>query len=132
MKISNRHERVVAATPERVAAIVADFDRMWPTQIAPAPRAKGRGLYDTGLMVWEEFNRRDAIRAFRVISPAGFQVEHWFELEQVDGGTLLGHTLEGLALGDYEATWSERIEPFHNRVLEAVLDNVEAAVAAEG
>jgi hypothetical protein len=27
--------------------------------------------------------------------------------------------------------WSERIEPLHNRVLEAVLDNVEAAVAAD-
>ena len=63
--------------------------------------------------------------------PAGFQVEHWFDLEHVEGGTLLRHTLQGLALGDYEATWSERIEPFHNRVLEAVLDNVEAAVAAE-
>jgi len=132
MQISNRHERIVAATPERVAAIVADFDSLWPTQFAPAPRAKAPGVYDTGQMVWEEFNRPDAICAFRVISPSGFQVEHWFELEQVEGGTLLRHTLEGLALGNYEATWSERIEPFHNRVLEAVLDNVEAAVAATG
>jgi len=49
----------------------------------------------------------------------------------VDGGTLLRHRLEGQVLGEYEAVWSERIEPFHNRVLEAVLDKVEAAVASE-
>lgn len=131
MKISNRHERIVAATPERVAAIVADFDGIWPTQIAPAPRGQGRRRYDAGLMVWEEFNRPGAARAFRVISPAGLQGEHWFELERVDGGTLLRHRLEGQALGKYEAVWSERIEPVHNRVLEALLDNVEAAVASE-
>ena len=82
-------------------------------------------------MLWEEFNRPGATRAFRVISPEGLQVEHWFELERVDGGTLLRHTVEGQALGKYEADWSERIEPVHNRLLEAVLDNVEAAVASE-
>jgi hypothetical protein len=131
MKISNRHERIVAATPERVAAIVADFDGIWPTQIAPAPRGQGGRLYDTGLMVWEEFNRPGAARAFRVLSPEGLQGEHWFELERVDGGTLLRHMLEGQALGKYEAVWRERIEPVHNRVLEALLDNVEAAVASE-
>ena len=131
MKISNRHERIVAATPERVAAIVADFDGIWPTQIAPAPRGQGGRLYDTGLMVWEEFDRPGAARAFRVVSPEWLQVEHWFELERVDGGTLLRHRLEGQVLGEYEAVWSERIEPFHNRVLEAVLDKVEAAVASE-
>ncbi len=131
MKISNRHERIVAATPEGVAAIVADFDGIWPTQIAPAPRGQEGRLYDTGLMVWEEFDRPGAARAFRVVSPEWLQVEHWFELERVDGGTLLRHRLEGQVLGEYEAVWSERIEPFHNRVLEAVLDKVEAAVASE-
>jgi hypothetical protein len=29
-----RHERIVAAPPERIAALIADFDRVWPTQIA--------------------------------------------------------------------------------------------------
>jgi hypothetical protein len=36
MKISNRHERIVAAPPERIVALIADFDRVWPTEIAPA------------------------------------------------------------------------------------------------
>jgi hypothetical protein len=132
MKISNRHERFVAATPERVAALIADFDRIWPTRIEAAPRERARRLYEVGPMLWEEFDRPRAVRAFRVLSPEGIQAEHWFELEHVDGGTLLRHTVEGRALGRYEAVWSERIEPVHNRVLEALLDKVEAAVRSEG
>jgi hypothetical protein len=57
MKIRNRHERIVAAPPERVTALIADFDRIWPRQIAPAPRLYGHRLYDAGLMHWEEFDR---------------------------------------------------------------------------
>jgi hypothetical protein len=37
MNISTHHERVVAATPERVGAIIAGFDGIWPTHIAAAP-----------------------------------------------------------------------------------------------
>jgi hypothetical protein len=129
MKITNRHERIVAASPERVAAIIASFDGIWPTQITPAPRGQRGRVYDTGLMLWEEIDRPGAARAFRVIGPEGLQGEHWFELERVDGGTLLRYTLEGQAVGKYEALWGERIEPLHNRVLDALLDNVEAAVA---
>jgi ketosteroid isomerase-like protein len=132
MKISNRHERFVAATPERVAAVIADFDAIWPTQIAPAPRRLERCLYEAGPMLWQEVDRPGAARAFRVTRPEWLQGEHWFELECVDGGTRLRHTVKGQALGKYEAVWSERIEPTHDRVLEALLDNVEAAVAAGG
>jgi len=132
MEISNHHERFVAATPERVAAAIADFDAIWPTQIAPAPRQLKRCLYDAGPMLWEEVDRPGAARAFRVIWPQWLQGEHWFELELVDGGTRLRHIVKGQALGKYEAVWSERIEPMHERVLEALLDNVEAAVPAEG
>lgn len=131
MKIKNHHERIVAATPERIAALLADFDRIWPTQIAPAPRPRGQRLYDSGPMLWQEHGRPGAARSFRVISPAGLQVEHWFDLERVSGGTLVRHTVEGQALGQYEVLWNEQIEPSHNRVLEAILDNIEAAVASE-
>jgi hypothetical protein len=40
MKIKNSHERIVAATPVRVTALIANFDRVWPTQIAP-PGCRG-------------------------------------------------------------------------------------------
>jgi hypothetical protein len=132
MKISNRHERMVAAPPARIAALIADFDRVWPTEIAPAPRRQGPRLYDAGPMLWEEFDRPGAARAFRVVRPEGLQGEHWFELELADGATVVRYTVEGCAVGRYEAIWCERIGPLHDRILEALLDNVEAAVASGG
>ena len=131
MKIRNRHERIVTAPPERIAALIADFDRIWPRQIAPAPRLYGHRLYDAGLMRWEEFDRPGAARAFRVVRPEGLQGEHWFELELAHGATVLRHTIEGYATGTYEAIWRERIEPLHDLILEALLDNVEAAASAD-
>jgi hypothetical protein len=130
MKIRNRHERMVAAPPERIAALIADFDRVWPTEIAPAPRRQGPRLYDAGPMLWEEFDRPGAARAFRVVRPDELQGEHWFELELAAGATVLRYTVEGYAVGKYEAIWCERIEPLHDLILEALLDNVEAAVAS--
>ena len=130
MKIRNHHQRTVAAPPERIAALLADFCRVWPTQIAPAPQRQGHRLYDAGLMFWEEFDRPGAARAFRVVRPDELQGEHWFELEPAQGATVLRHTIEGSASGRYEAIWRERIEPLHDRILEALLDNIEAAVAS--
>ncbi|MBO0748625.1 MAG: hypothetical protein J2O47_09740 [Acidimicrobiaceae bacterium] len=131
MRIHSLHERLVAAAPERVAALVADFDRIWPTEIMPAPRAREERRFDAGAMVWEEVDRPGAVRAFRVIEPPGLrQLAHWFEVERVDGGTLLRHTVDGEALEKYATVWRERVEPTHDRVLEALLDNVEALTAA--
>ena len=129
MMIRNRHERIVGAPPERIAAVIADFDRVWPVQFGPPPRHRGHRLYEAGVMLWEEFDRPGAVRAFRVVTPEELRVEHWFELEPADGATVLRHTVEGRADGEYEAVWRERIEPNHDVVLEALLDNVEAAVA---
>ena len=131
MKIRNRHERIIVAPPERVAALIADFDRIWPRQIAPAPRRHGHRSYEAGLMLWEEFDRPGAARAFRVVRPDELQGEHWFELGSAEVATVLRHTLEGCAIGRYEAIWRERIEPLHDLILEALLDNVEAAAASD-
>jgi hypothetical protein len=130
MKIKNRHERVVAAPPERIAALIADFDRVWPTQIAPAPRRHGHRLYDAGPMLWEEFDRPGAARAFRGVRPDELHGEPWFELEPAEDATILRHTLEGHAAGQYEAIWRERIGPLHDLILEALLDNIQAAAAS--
>jgi hypothetical protein len=48
-------------------------------------------------MIWEEFERAGAIRAFRVILPEELQGQHWFEVQAVDGGTLVRHTVDGEA-----------------------------------
>ena len=131
MKIRNHHQRTVTAPPEQIAALIADFGRVWPTQIAPAPQLQGHRLYDAGLMFWEEFDRPGAARAFRVVRPDELQGEHWFELELAQGVTVLRHTIEGYATGTYEAIWRERIEPLHDLILEALLDNIEAAASAD-
>ncbi len=129
VRIRNRHERVISATPERVAGLVSDFDAIWPAQIVPSPRPLGDRRYKEGPMVWEEFDRPGAIRAFRVIFPESLRGVHWFDAQPVDGGTLVRHTIVGEAIGEYEAIWRDTIEPAHDLILEAVLDNIEAAVA---
>jgi hypothetical protein len=53
---------------------------------------------------------------------------HWFELIPAEDGTLLRHTVEGTATGTYETIWPERIEPLHNQILEAILDNIQSAL----
>ncbi len=127
MKIRNQHERIIAAPAAEIAALIADFDLIWPTRLAPAPRPHGHRLYAAGLMVWEEFDRPAVARAFRVIRPKELQAEHWFELESAEGGTVVRHTVEGCVAETYETIWRERIEPLHDLILEALLDNVEAA-----
>jgi hypothetical protein len=47
----------------------------------------------------------------------------------VPNGTLVRHTVEGEALGHYEAIWRDRIQPAHDNILEGVLDNIEAELA---
>jgi hypothetical protein len=129
VRIRNRHERVISAPPERVAELVSDLDAIWPAQIAPPPRPLGDRRYDEGPMVWEEFDRPGAVRAFRIVRPEDMRGEHWFDAQRVDGGTLVRHTIVGEVVGAYEAIWRDRIEPAHDLILEAVLDNIEAAVA---
>ena len=99
MKMRSCHERTVTASPERIAALIADFDNAWPTRIAPAPRVRGHRLYEAGVMLWKEFDRPGAVRAFRVIRLDELQAEHWFELKPADGATVVRHTIEGCALG---------------------------------
>jgi hypothetical protein len=132
MKIRNRHERTFTAPPEQIAELISDFRRIWPAQLAPAPRLLGHRLYDVGLMVWEELDRLGAVRAFRIVRPDELQAEHWFELESLGSGTVLRHIVDGWVSGRYEAIWRERIEPLHDLVLEALLDNVQAAIASGG
>lgn len=128
VKIFNVHERTIEATPGQLEAVVADLDGIWPKQISPAPCPDGE-LLRTGTMRWREFDRPGALRAFRVVSPPELRAEHWFEVEPVKDGTVLRHTIDGEAFGEYEAIWRDRIEPGHNLVLEALLDNVQQIVA---
>jgi hypothetical protein len=85
----------VVATPERLAELIGDFERIWPVQFGPAPRLQPNRLYKAGMMIWQEADRPGAVRAFRVISPDGLRFEHWFEVQQVGDGSILRHTILG-------------------------------------
>jgi hypothetical protein len=79
-------------------------------------------------MRWQEFARLGAVRAFRVVSPPELRGEHWFEVQPVKDGTVLRHTIDGEVFGEYEAIWRDCVEPLHDLVLEALLDNVQQIV----
>lgn len=129
MKIHNRHERLIAAPPERVEELVFAFHSLWPTENGRAPVLQDPGFYRAGSMLWQEVDRPGAVRAFRVVEPVGLQqIEHWFELEPREDGTILRHTVAGQVTGEYEEVWRERIEPVHDRTLEALLDKAESAI----
>lgn len=125
-------ERRIAAPPAEVASLIADFDRIWPAQICPAPEPRDGRTYRAGLMIWEEFDRPGAARAFRVVEPHELEMEHWFQVEPDAGATVLRHTVEGRVASGYETVWRERIFADHDRTVEALFDKVEAAAASRG
>ena len=122
MRIHNVHEREVDGSVDEVTALL-DVVALWPTEIAPAPRPED-GRLRVGPMLWQPVERDGAALAFRVVSPPQLEAEHWFEATRRNGGTTLRHTVDGRAAGDAVAVW-ERIEPFHDRIMEALLDRVE-------
>ena len=128
MKVRNVHERLLPTRPEQVAALFEDMDRVWPVPAFPAPEPEGEQLR-LGPMLWEPVLRDGAAAAFRIVGPAEFPAEHWFEVEAADGGTRLRHTVVGEAVGEFEAVWRERIEPLHDAYIEAMFDRAEEATS---
>ena len=126
MKIDNVHERRVDASPDEVAAVFANLNRLWP---APAPRPEN-GSLRMGLMLWRPLDRPGSPAAFRFADPDELRGEHWFEI--ADGGageTILRHTVEGEAVGEFEEIWRDRVEPMHDAYIEALFDRAEEALA---
>jgi hypothetical protein len=126
VRIHNTHEREIDGSVDEVAELL-DVVALWPTEITPAPRPED-GSLRVGPMLWQQTDRDGAVLAFRVTSPEELRAEHWFEATRHKGGTRLRHTVAGSAEGDAEAMW-QRIEPLHDRVMEAMLDRVEVALA---
>lgn len=131
MNIDNHHERLFAASPERVAELLADLGGVWPTELAPAPVEHHGGALRVGPMLWQEIERPGAVRAFRVVAPGDLQAEHWFEVAPQDGGSILRHRVVGRAVGEFARVWLERMQPLHDRILEGLLDNVERLAASD-
>lgn len=129
MKVSNVHQRAFDATPELLAELVADFDTIWPKHMGSPPRPEGE-LLRIGQMRWREYARPGAVRAWRVVSPPELQGEHWFETERVDDRTVLRHIVDAEVADElYDPIWRHGIEPGHDLLQEAILDNVGRLVA---
>ena len=124
MRIHNVHERVLAAPPEAVSALLAGGE-FWPN---PRPKPAD-GVLRMGTMLWQPVERAAAALASRIVDPPELQAEHWFEVVSGSGGTTLRHTVEGEAVGDGEELWRDRIEPLHDWYVEQLLDRAQAAVA---
>jgi carbon monoxide dehydrogenase subunit G len=129
VKVHNVHERRVAAPPDEVTALFSDMDRLWPTQMYPAPQPVD-GRLRVGPMLWQPVERSDAPAAYRIVSPADFPADHWFDVRpDGQGGTLLRHTVEGDAVGPFESVWRDRIEPLHDAFIEALFDRAQEEVS---
>jgi hypothetical protein len=126
VRILNTHERQIDASVDEVTELL-DVVELWPTEIVPAPSPEGDGLR-IGPMLWQREEREGSPLAFRVTSPADLRAEHWFEARPLQGQTVLRHTVAGTAEGEGEAVWT-RIEPLHDRIMEAILDRVEVELA---
>ena len=122
MRIHNTHEREIDGSVDEVRELL-DIVELWPTELAPAPRAED-GSLRVGPMLWEQSERDGALLAYRVVAPAQLDAEHWFEATAYRGGTTVRHTVDGEAGGDAEAVW-QRIEPLHDRIMEAIFDRME-------
>ena len=120
------HEREVDGSVAEVVELLGDLDALWPAEITPAPRPEGEALR-VGPMLWQVTDRDGAVLAFRVVSPPELRAEHWFDATRRNGGTTLRHTIDGRADGPAEAVW-HKLEPLHDRVMEALLDRVEVAL----
>jgi hypothetical protein len=126
VKIHNTHEREIDGSVDEVSELL-DIVALWPTEISPAPSPED-GSLRIGPMLWQQTDRDGAVLAFRITSPAELRAEHWFEATRFKGGTTLRHTVEGSAEGSAEAVWAQ-IEPLHDRIMEAIFDRVEVALA---
>lgn len=129
--VYNRHERFIAAEPERIweflAAIGGDDDRLWPRDaghfrlpdgLAPGAPVEHSSLrYQVGTV---EPGRRLWFDTGRQLSGG-----HGFTLHPGNSGTLVRHELTGRTGGLFRLIWPLVVRRQHNIVIEKVLDNLE-------
>ena len=128
MKMSNVHERTFDATPEQLAAIVQDFDRIWPTEIARAPTPQGDASTNW-LHIWQEYDKPGAARHVPSRQSDDLQAEALvFDVEAWRYASA-SHDRRRAMRRRRVVHWRDRIEPGHDVVLEKLLDNVGETVA---
>ena len=138
MKISNVHERHIAAAPAAVGALIDGLagpdDALWPSDRWPAMRFDrplqpgGRGGHGPIRYDVEGYEPGRRVR-FRFTAPAGLEGWHGFEVERSETGATLRHVLEARARGRMRVFWPIVLRPLHDALIEDALDRAEAAIA---
>ena len=137
MKMSNVHERTIAAPAARVGALLDTLasadDKFWPHENWPRvkfdlPLQVGvTGGHGTGPYTVSSYTPGHHIR-FEF--GGGRQGYHEFTLEEVDDMTcLLRHVTEGKLTFKSAWQWYFLIRPLHDALIEDLLDKVESQVA---
>jgi len=137
MKMSNVHERTIAAPIARVGALLDTLasadDKFWPHENWPRvkftlPLQVGvTGGHGTGPYTVSCYTPGQHIRFEFAGGRQGF---HEFTLQEVDGTTcLLRHATKGKLTFNSAWRWYFLIRPLHNALIEDLFDKVESQVA---
>ena len=136
MKLVNAHERkIVRPLSEVFADLVAlgtPADRIWPEPRMPFRRSPG------AMQVGVTRERHGAIRGlladYREDSHIVWRVDqpflhgtHAFEVEARGGATLVRHVIRADLAWWFAPVWHGYVGGLHDRILEALLDRLEAA-----
>jgi hypothetical protein len=137
MKMSNVHERRIAAPASRVGALLDTLsstdDKFWPHENWPAVKFNlplqvgATGGHGTGPYTVSSYTPG---RYLRFEFGGGRQGFHEFTLQEVDDMTcLLRHALKAKLTFGTTARWYFLTRPLHNALIEDLFDKVESQVA---
>lgn len=135
--MENRHERRLAAEPERVIELLGSLasaeDRVWPSDRWPAVRLdRGLAVGSAGGHGFVRYHVEEvgACRVVMRFEPVmRLDGTHRFEIEPVAGGTVLRHVLEARPRSWMRLAWPVLVAPLHDALVEDALDGVEARLA---
>lgn len=140
MQVLNGHERVLAAEPAEVGALLdrlsSHEDGIWPRDRWPSMRfdrplgvgaVGGHGpiRYDV-----EDYQPGRSVR-FRFTAPRGFLGTHGYEIEERPEGVVLRHMLKMRTEGPALLSWPLVFRPLHDALIEDSLDRAERSLGRE-
>jgi len=137
MKVTNVHQRLLHASPERVGALIdalsSPNDGLWPHGWPRMKFERPLGVGASGghgpiRYFVEAYEPGQSIR-FRFTGPKGFDGWHGFEvLEATSAHCVLEHRIEMRTHGFGTLLWTLAIRWLHDAMVEDVLTQAEAAL----
>ena len=137
MRISNIHQRTIAAPAARVGALLDTLssadDKFWPHENWPGVkfnlplRVGATGGHSTGPYTVSSYTPG---RHIRFEFSGGRRGHHEFTLQKIDNKTcLLQHAMEARLTFNSAWRWYFLIRPLHDALIEDLFDKVESQVA---